>query len=73
MKWGLKGEFLFDADSEPLRYLLWCGGRTQEEFTFIQIGSGHTVSPPKNFHIRLKNLFVAKIWIIEVKMVVKSF
>ena len=26
------------------RYVLWCcGSRSQEEFTFLQIGSGHTV------------------------------
>ena len=33
-----------NADSGPLRYLLWCcGSRSQEECTFIQIGSSHTV------------------------------
>ena len=44
MKWGLKGAISNDADSGPPRYVLWCcGGICQEDFTFIQIGSGHTV------------------------------
>ena len=44
MNWGLKGGVSIDADSGPLRYVLWCcGSRSQEEFTFIQIGSGHAV------------------------------
>ena len=44
MKWGLKGEILFDADSGPLRYLLWCcGSICHQLLTFIQIGYGHTV------------------------------
>ena len=43
--WGLKGWISIDADSGPLRYILWCcGSRHQEEFTFIQIGLSHTVS-----------------------------
>ena len=38
-----------DADSDPLRYVLWCcGSRSQEDFTFIQIGSGHTVEQAVN-------------------------
>ena len=41
---GLKGGISIDADSGPLGYVLWCcGGRSQDFFTFIQIGSGHTV------------------------------
>ena len=39
---GLKGGLLIDAVSGPLGYVL-CGSRSQEEFTFIQIGFGHTV------------------------------
>ena len=42
MKWGLKGGISIDADSGLPRYVLWCcGGICQEDFTFIQIGSGH--------------------------------
>ena len=45
MKWGLKGGISIDADSGPPRYVLWCfGSRSHDFFTFIQIGSGHTVS-----------------------------
>jgi hypothetical protein len=45
MKWGLKGGISIDADSGPPKYELWCcGGICQDFFTFIQIGSGHTVS-----------------------------
>ena len=41
---GLKGGISIDADSGPLGYVLWCcGSRSLEVFTFIQIGSGHTV------------------------------
>ena len=44
MKLVLKGGISIDADSVPLKYDLWCwGSRSQEEFTFIPIGSGHTV------------------------------
>ena len=44
MKWGLKEGIPVDADSGPPRYVLWCcGGICQEDFTFIQIVSGHTV------------------------------
>ena len=33
-----------DADSDSLRFVLWCcGSRSQEEFTFVQVGSRHTV------------------------------
>ena len=36
-----KGDFIFWA----FKYKLWCcGSKSQEEFTFIQIGSGHTVN-----------------------------
>ena len=35
----------FDWCSGSPRYVLWCcGGICQEDFTFIQIGSGHTVA-----------------------------
>ena len=45
MKWGLKGGISINTDSGPLGYVLWCcGNRSQDFFTFIQIGSGHTVS-----------------------------
>ena len=41
---GLKGGISSDTDSGPLGYVLWCyGSRSQDFFTFIQIGSGHTV------------------------------
>ena len=41
---GLKGGISIDADSGPLRYVLWCcGGICHQPDTFIQIGSGHTV------------------------------
>ena len=44
MKWCLKGGISIDTDSGPLGYVLWfCGSRSQDFFTFIQIGSGHTV------------------------------
>ena len=44
MKWGLKGGISIDTDSGPHGYVLWCcGSRSQDFFTFIQIGSGHTV------------------------------
>ena len=39
---GLKGRISIDADSGPLGYVLWyCGSRSHDFFTFIQIGSGH--------------------------------
>ena len=42
---GLKGGISIDADSGPLRYVLWCcSGICHQPDTFIQIGSGHTVS-----------------------------
>ena len=45
LKWGLKRRISIDADSGPLRYVLWCcGNRSQEEFSFIQFSSGNTVS-----------------------------
>ena len=41
LKWGL---ISIDADSGPLRYLLWwCGSICHQPFTFFQIVSGHTV------------------------------
>ena len=41
MKWCLKGGISIDTDSGPL----WCcGSRSQDFFTFIQIGSWHTVT-----------------------------
>ena len=44
MKWGLKGGISNDTDSGPPGYVLWCSrSRSQDFFTFIQIGSGHTV------------------------------
>ena len=43
-KFGSEREISIDADSGPFGYLLLCcGSRSQEEFIFIQIGSGHTV------------------------------
>ena len=37
MKWGLKGGISIDADSRPLRYVLWCcGSICHQVFTFIQ-------------------------------------
>ena len=34
-----------DADSGPLRYVLWCcGGICHQPDTFIQIGPGRTVA-----------------------------
>ena len=37
----LKGGISFDADSGPLRYVLWCcGGICHQPDTFIQTGSG---------------------------------
>ena len=40
----LLGTLVKKADSGPLGYVLWCCGiRIQDFFTFIQIGSGHTV------------------------------
>ena len=45
MKWGMKGGISIDINSRPLGYVLWfCGSRSQAFFTFIQIGSGHTVA-----------------------------
>ena len=44
MKWGLKGCVSINADSGPLRYVLWCcSSICHQLFTFIQIYSGHTV------------------------------
>ena len=41
MKWGLKGGISIDTNSGPLGYVIWyCGSRSQDFFTFIQIGSG---------------------------------
>ena len=41
----LKGGISVDADSGPLGYILWCcGGRSRDFFTFIQIGTVHTVA-----------------------------
>ena len=49
MKWGLKGGISIDTDSGPHEYLLWwCGSRSQDFFTFIQIGSDHTVESNKS-------------------------
>ena len=42
MNFGLKGGISIDADFGLLRYVLWCCG-SHQLFTFIQIGSGHTV------------------------------
>ena len=45
MYWSLKWEILIDANSEPIRFALWCcDSICHEVFTFIPIGSGHTVS-----------------------------
>ena len=51
MKWGLKGGISIDVDSGPLRYVYFdaVGSRIQEEFTFMQIGSGHTVGGARFF------------------------
>ena len=50
MKWGLKGGISIDADSGPPKYEPWCcAGICQDFFTFIQIGSGHTVKRVGNF------------------------
>ena len=47
---GLKGGISIDADSGPLRYVLWCcGGICHQPDTFIQIGSGHTVGLSRHF------------------------
>ena len=44
MKWSLKGGISIDADSGPLGCVLWCcGSICHQFFTFIHIGSGHTV------------------------------
>ena len=48
-----KGGILNDADSGPPRYVLWCcNGICQDFFTFIQIGSGHTVDSENDFDIK---------------------
>ena len=40
----MNGEILVDGDSGPLGYVLWyCGSRSQEESTLIQIKPGHIV------------------------------
>ena len=45
MNLGLKRRILIDADSGRLRYVLWFFGSIfHKVFTFIQIGSGHTVT-----------------------------
>ena len=53
MKWGLKGGISIDINSRPFGYVLWCcGSRSQAFFTFIQIGSGHTVaSYASNYYV----------------------
>ena len=51
MKWGLKGGISIYADSGPPRYVLWCCFRICHQLlTFIQIGSGHTVSLVLKIH-----------------------
>ena len=45
MKWGLKGVISIDTDSGPLGYVIWSfGSKSQDFFTFIQIGYGNTVA-----------------------------
>ena len=68
---GLKGGISIDADSGPLGYIctlmLW--SISQEEFTFIHIGLGHTVVKMNLIFrlsflytkTRLKRFFVTKI------------
>ena len=42
--WSEREKFSIDANSGPLRYVLWCcGSICHQPFTFIQIYSGHTV------------------------------
>ena len=44
-KFGSNRGISIDEDSGPLGYVLWCcDSRSQDFFTFIQIGSGHTVT-----------------------------
>ena len=39
-----KGGISIDADSGPLRYVLWCcDSICHQLFSFIQVGSGHAV------------------------------
>ena len=58
-KWGLKVGISIDADSGPLRYLLWsCSSICYQPFTFIQVISGHTVDLPLN--MRLRYLYLLK-------------
>ena len=53
---GLKEGISIDADSGPLRYVLWSSGSIcHQPFTFIQIGSGYTVSHDIWFFFRFLN------------------
>ena len=66
---GLKGGISIDADSGPHGYVLWCcGSRSQDFFTFIQVGPGQSIlwntaviskkNPTlKNFKITLEQIF----------------
>ena len=47
-KFGSERGISIDADSGPLRYVLWCcGGICHQLLTFFKIGSGHTVGGPR--------------------------
>ena len=58
IKWGMKGGISIDVDSGPLGYVLWCcGSRSQDFFTFIQIGSGHTAGHGRVVYLFISNVF----------------
>ena len=46
----MKRRVSIDTDSGPHGYVLWSyGSRSQDFFTFIQIGSGHTVTAVRRY------------------------
>ena len=64
-----KFELEIDANSGPLWHVLWCcGSRIQEDCTFIQIGSGHTVdnafSDLANWKVIIDNAHSAMVLIL---------
>ena len=62
MKWVLKGGISIDADSGPPRYVLWCcGSKSQDFFTFIQIGSGHTVDNKHHFKMKRISMHIGRV------------
>ena len=57
MKWGLKGGSQLIQTRGSLGYVLWCcSSSSQDFFTFIQIGSGHTVGSALSMLLSLQHI-----------------